>query len=71
MPDLSPLLSSQHTTALHLAATWMSERYFRTFRTTHGAEGADGAEDGATGAGAFDTLLQQRERRVGVTIESL
>ena len=61
-PALSPLLSPQHTLALHLAATWMSERYFRTFRVTDATD---------SNTGAFDALLQQRERRVGVTIGSL
>lgn len=55
MPDLSP----QHTAALHLAAAWMSERYFRTFRPVEGDPGA------------FDAVLQQRDRRVGVTIGAL
>lgn len=55
MPDLTP----QRLFALHLSAGWMSERYFRTFRPV---------EDDP---GAFDALLLQRDRRVGVTIATL
>ena len=55
MTDLSP----QHAAALHLVTTWMSEKYFRTFRPVEGDPGA------------FDALLQQRDRRVGVTVGSL
>lgn len=55
MADLSP----QRAAALHLAAAWMSERYFRTFRPVEGDPGA------------FDAVLQQRDRRVGVTIGAL
>ena len=54
MPELSP----QQTAALHLAAAWMSERYFRTFRPLDDP-------------GVFDAVLQQRDRRVGVTIGPL
>jgi hypothetical protein len=60
MPDLSPQdLSPELGAALHLASTWMSEKYFRTFRPVEGDPGA------------FDALLQQRDRRVGVTIGRL
>ena len=55
MSDLSP----PHAVALRLASTWMSERYYRTFRAVEGDPGA------------FDALLQQRDRRIGVTIGSL
>ena len=55
MTDLTP----QHAVALHLVTTWMSEKYFRTFRPVEGDPGA------------FDALLQQRDRRVGVTVGSL
>ncbi len=49
----------QRTAALHLLAAWMSARYFRTFRC--GDEPTD----------PYDALLQQRERRVSVTIGML
>ena len=55
MPDLSP----PYRATLEMLAAWMSERYFRTFRV------AD--ED----PGAFDDLLTQRDRRVGVTLGAL
>ncbi|MFA7249327.1 MAG: hypothetical protein WC273_06790 [Dehalococcoidia bacterium] len=55
MPDLPP----PHAVALRLASTWMSERYFRTFRASDDEPGA------------FDAILLQRDRRVGVTIGSL
>jgi hypothetical protein len=58
MPELPP----HQTAALHLAAAWMSERYFRTFRPMTGPEGDPGV---------FDAVLQQRDRRVGVTIGPL
>ncbi len=75
MPDLSP----PHLVALHLTSTWMSERYFRTFRpvaaTAAGSPASDAADTGdATaegGGGPFDAVLQQRDRRVGVTIGAL
>lgn len=51
--------SPQHAAALALAASWMSERYFRTFRPATGDPSP------------FDAVLQQRDRRVGVTIGSL
>ena len=54
MPDLTP----PHVAALHLASTWMSERYFRTFRPLDDAS-------------AFHAALSQRDRRVGVTIGAL
>jgi hypothetical protein len=59
MPDLSPQHLSPQQAALHLAASWMSERYFRTFRPAEGDPGV------------FDAVLQQRDRRVGVTIGPL
>ncbi|MSQ31427.1 MAG: hypothetical protein EXR64_05320 [Dehalococcoidia bacterium] len=46
---------SPERAVVELLAAWMSERYFRTFRVA--------ADDPAP----FDALLQQRERRVGVT----
>ena len=55
MPDLSSI----HVAALHLLSSWMSERYFRTFRPLD------------VPASAFDAVLQQRDRRVGVTIGPL
>ena len=55
MPELPPA----HRAAVQLLAAWMSARYFRTFRLA--------ADD----PGAFDALLQQRERRVGVTVGAL
>ena len=51
-------LATQHAVALHLAAKWMSEKYYRTFRLFEES-------------GAFDAVLQQRDRRVGVTIGAL
>ncbi len=42
--------------ALHMVAAWMGQRFYRTFRTID--------EDPAP----FDSLLQQRERRIGVTL---
>ena len=59
MTSDTPHLSPSHTVALHLTSTWMGERYYRTFRAVEGD------------AGAFDAILQQRDRRVGVTIGSL
>lgn len=60
MPELTPLpLSLPQQAALHLVASWMSERYFRTFRPVAGDPGV------------FDAVLQQRDRRVGVTIGAL
>jgi hypothetical protein len=41
---------------LHMLASWMGERFFRTFRVA--------AEDPAP----FDAVLQQRERLIGVTL---
>ncbi|RLT37890.1 MAG: hypothetical protein DWI58_16420, partial [Chloroflexi bacterium] len=51
-------LATPHAVALHLAAKWMSEKYYRTFRLFEES-------------GAFDAVLQQRDRRVGVTISAL
>jgi hypothetical protein len=48
-------LEAAHSAAVHLLAAWMGERFFRTFRV---AEEPDGP---------FDAVLQQRERRIGVT----
>jgi hypothetical protein len=45
--------------AVAMLASWMSERYFRTFRASD------------TGAGAFDAVLTQRDRQIGVTIGAL
>ncbi|MSQ42418.1 MAG: hypothetical protein EXR65_05220 [Dehalococcoidia bacterium] len=55
MAELSPA----HRAAVQLLAAWMSERYFRTFRRFDGDPVA------------FDALLVQRERRVGVTVGAL
>jgi len=46
--------------ATALLAAWMGERFFRTFRPAPPAE-----------AGAFDSALLQRERRIGVTVQPL
>ncbi|MCK9486152.1 MAG: hypothetical protein M0R73_05530 [Dehalococcoidia bacterium] len=54
MPDL-PALSPLRTASVHMLARWMGERFYRTFRL---------AEDDRA---PFDAVLQQRERRVGVT----
>lgn len=45
-----------------LLAAWMGERYFRTFRRD------PGDTEGATAPSAFDAVLLQRDRRVGVTV---
>ncbi len=54
MPD-SPTASAVRTASIHMLARWMGERFYRTFRLS---------EDDAA---PFDAVLQQRERRVGVT----
>ena len=56
MPDG---LSRNGRTALTMLAAWMGERFYRTFRR--------GDDD----PGAFDALLTQRDRRVGVSVASL
>ena len=59
---LTSALPAPQRAVIELLAAWMSERYFRTFRVVpHQAEDAR----------PFDALLQQRERRVGVTIGAL
>ena len=52
-------VSRRHAVALRLTSTWMSEKYYRTFRLAEETPGA------------FDAVLQQRDRRVGVTIGAL
>jgi hypothetical protein len=51
--------SRTRVAAAHLLAAWMGGRFFRTFRLTEG--------DPAP----FDFILDQRERRVGVTVDVL
>jgi hypothetical protein len=53
---MPPMLDPVRRAALAMLAAWMAERFFRTFRA--------GDED----PGAFDAMLVQRERRIGVTI---
>ena len=50
-----PARSAAEAAAVHLLAGWMGERFFRTFRIDDG--------DPAP----YDAVLQQRERRIGVT----
>lgn len=50
-----PALSPAEAAAVHLLAGWMGERFFRTFRVDEAAPAP------------FDAVLQQRERRIGVT----
>ena len=52
---------STDRTLVHLLAAWMSERFYRTFRPI-------GIDDGT---GGYDALLKQRERTVGVFVETL
>ena len=52
---------STDRTLVHLLAAWMSERFYRTFRPI-------GINDGT---GGYDALLKQRERTVGVFVETL
>ena len=56
MSELNYLNTRLCAVALGLLRAWMGERFFRTFRQEE------------IGASAFDALLTQRERRVGVTI---
>lgn len=58
MPDL-PELTPARSAAVHMLAGWMAERFYRTFRLVDRAAEAPPAP--------FDAVLQQRERRVGVT----
>ncbi|MEX1022373.1 MAG: hypothetical protein WD058_04410 [Dehalococcoidia bacterium] len=60
MPDLPVAPSAARTAALHLLATWMGERFYRTFRPVEDADPAP-----------FDAVLRQRERRIGVTLAPL
>lgn len=60
-PSPSPS-SPVRSAAVHMLARWMGERFYRTFRPEAEAEHP---------SSPFDAVLQQRERRVGVTVGAL
>lgn len=53
--SVSTVEEAQQRAALQMVATWMGQRFYRTFRVFDDP------------AGPFDGLLQQRDRRIGVT----
>lgn len=59
--------SPTRTAAAHMLAAWMGGRFYRTFRIAEGGPSSENAGSEA-GAGAFDFVLTQRDRRVGTTV---